>query len=101
MSEEELAAALVYYYGRAEYLAQVATTLFVVVGVLALLLVLFVALFAHAHRERRRLRAELARQSDPAHRLALIHEVGEAGRREVRRLATEAQQAMLAAGGYR
>jgi hypothetical protein len=101
MTEEELSAALIYYYERAEYLAQVTTMLFVVVGVLALLLVLFIALFAHAQRERGWLQEELARQTDPDRQLMLIHELGEAGRREVRRLASEAQEAMLVAGGYR
>ena len=103
MTESEMNAALVYYYERTAYLSEVTTTLFIVIGVLALLLVLFIALFFVSHQERGRLKEELAQQADPAHQLARIHDLGEAGRREVRRLAQEAhhemQHVMLRAGG--
>lgn len=98
MSDYELA---VYYYQHANNLWHAVLALVVVVGVLALLLIICGGVCAAAIQERGRLRDELAQHSDPAHQLALMRELGEAGRREVRRLADEAQQAMLAAGGRR
>ncbi len=100
-----MTAALVFYYERTAYLSEVTTLLCVVVGILLLLLVLFIALFSHAHLERGRLQEALAQQIDPVHQLTLIHDLGEAGRREVRRLAQEThhelQHVMLQAGGQR
>jgi glucose uptake protein GlcU len=98
MSDYDLA---VYYYQQAVHFSQVANTLAIVAGVLALLLVICVGVCTSVVEERNRLRDELAQHSDPAHQLALVQELGEAGRREVRRLADEAQHAMLVAGGRR
>lgn len=98
MSDYDLA---VYYYQQAVHFSQVAIALAVVVGVLALLLIVCAGVCAAAVQERDRLRDELAQHSDPAYQLALVRRLGEAGRREVQRLADEAQHAMLAAGGRR
>lgn len=98
MSDYDLA---VYYYQQAVHFANVANTLAIVAGVLVLLLVICFGFCVSIAEERNRLRDELAQHSDPAHQLALVQELGEAGRREVRRLAKEAQQAMLVAGGRR
>ncbi len=98
MSDYDLA---VHYYQQAVHFSQVAIALAIVAGVVALLLVICIGVCVTTVQERDRLRHELAQHSDPAHQLALVRELGEAGRREVRRLADEAQQAMLAAGGRR
>lgn len=98
MSDYDLA---VYYYQQAVHFADVANTLAWVAGVLVLLLIICAGVCASVVEERNRLRDELAQHSDPVHQLALVQELGEAGRREVRRLAQEAQHAMLAAGGRR
>lgn len=91
MSESELAT---YYYEQAVRLSQVATNLLHAAIVLAVLTLVFAGLYAKAAWQRSRLQGELARISGPAYQLALIHDLGEAGRREVRRLAQEAQQEM-------
>ena len=98
MSDYDLA---VSYYQQAVHFADVANTLALVAGVLAVLLVICIGVCASVAEERNRLRDELAQHSDPAYQLALVRDLGEAGRREVRRLADEAQQAMLATGGRR
>lgn len=88
-------------YEVATHLYNVALALFVVIGVLAALLIVMAAVYAEAHRERNRLKKEVEQHSDPEYQLALIRQLGEAGRREVRRLAIEAQQAMVMTGGRR
>lgn len=96
MSDHDLA---IYYYQQAVRFANVANTMALVAVVLLLLFIICAVVCASVREERDRLRDELAHQSDPAHQLALVRELGEAGRREVRRLGKEAQKAMLATGG--
>lgn len=98
MSDHDLA---VYYYQQAVHFANVANTLAWVAVVLLLLFVICAGVCVTTARERDLLREEVAQHSDPAYQLAVIQELGEVGRREVRRLAEEAQHAMLAAGGRR
>jgi hypothetical protein len=98
MSDYDLA---VYYQQQAAHLANVTAFLVIVTVVLGVLLIICAGYSIAANQERNRLREKLAQQSDPAYQLALIRDLGEAGRREVRRLADEAQHAMLFAGGRR
>lgn len=98
MSDYDLA---VHYYQQAVQFSQIAIVLAIVAGVLALLLVICAGVCVTTAQERDRLREEVAQHSDPAYQLAVIQELGEVGRREVRRLAEEAKHAMLAAGGRR
>ena len=102
MSESEL---VTYYYEQAVHFSQVATNLLLVAIVFAILTLVFAGLYGKADKERSDLREELTMERDVDHQLALIHDLGEAGRREVRRLAQEAQQemrhVMIRAGGRR
>jgi hypothetical protein len=76
------------------------TAVFFVLWLLTLLaLAIAVGGWSDEHDRTERLEAELARRSDPARQLALIRELGETGRREVRRLAGEVHEALGATWG--
>jgi hypothetical protein len=98
MSDQELA---IYYYQQATHLSHVATWLLLVAGVLVILLIVATAVAIDAIQARDRVQEALAQQNDPTYHLALIRQLGEAGRHEVRRLAHEAQHVMLRTGEQR
>ncbi len=96
MSDADLAA---YYYQEVNRLSELASLFFVLFVAAGLCSLLFVALYAAERRKRVRLEGELAAVAGPERQLAVIHELGEAGRREVRRLAQELRAALLAEQG--
>lgn len=98
MSDRDLA---ISYYQQAVHFADVANTLALAVGVLVILLIIATAVAIDAIHARDRAQEALAQQDDPTYQLALIRQLGEAGRHEVRRLANEAQQVMLRTGAQR
>lgn len=89
-------------YRAYEQARDLAALLGVLVVIAVALLIVVATLYADANAKRERLAEQLARQSDPARQIAMMRQLGEAGRREVQRLALEARQALGATyGGQR
>jgi|SRR5215211_4787546 len=68
-----------------------------------ILFITFLALYSKERRLRRALQGQIDLNHDPRHQLALIQTLSEAGRDEMRKTVTEAQQALstFAAGARR